>query len=160
MSNSELHAPRAAPVAVPADGPDAAPLLARGVSRLLQQAGYATLTEFRLRSGRRADILGMDGKGRLLIVEIKRTVQDFRADGKWPEYLDYCDAFYFAVPAGFPQELLPDEAGLIVADRFYAEMLRPSPQLPALHASRRREVLLRFALTAANRLTQWTDPQP
>ena len=78
---------------------DTAQKLARGVGRLLTHLGYDSLTEFTLRSGRRADLAGIDRKGRIAIVEIKSSVADFRADQKWPEYLDYCDLFYFAVPA-------------------------------------------------------------
>lgn len=141
------------------DDPDAADLLARGVSRLLHHMGYVSVAEFSLRSGRRADVAGLDGKGRLVIVEIKRSVADFRADGKWPDYLDYCDHFYFATPQGFPIEILPDDTGLMLADRFGAEVIRPAP--PAanpMHASRRKEVTLRFARVAARRLRRHLDP--
>jgi hypothetical protein len=148
-----LQEPSADFIADPAD------LLARGVSRLLGQMGYACLAEFRLRSGRRADVAGLDRKGRIAIVEIKRSLADFRADAKWPEYLDYCDSFYFATPKGFPTEVLPEAHGLILADRFGAEVIRASAELPALHASRRREVTLRFALGAAGRLGDLTDPR-
>jgi len=148
-----LQEPSADFVAEPADQ------LARGVSRLLTAMGYACLTEFRLRSGRRADVAALDRKGRIAIVEIKRSIADFRADAKWPEYLDYCDAFYFAAPRGFPTEILPDEHGLILADRFGAEVIRASAELPALHASRRREVTLRFAIGAAGRLGEYLDPR-
>ncbi len=139
--------------------PDAAPLLARGVSRLLSEMGYACLAEFRLRSGRRVDVAGLDGRGKLVVVEIKRSVADYRADAKWPEYLDYCDAFYFAVPEVFPLDILPDDTGLMMADRFGAEIVRPAPANPPLHASRRREVTIRFAQAAANRLQGLIDPK-
>ncbi|MDP6704804.1 MAG: MmcB family DNA repair protein [Alphaproteobacteria bacterium] len=138
--------------------PDSADLLARGISRLLAQMGYATLTEFRLRNGRRADVAGINAKGRIVIVELKRSLQDYRTDGKWPEYLDYCDSFYFAAPKGFDHQHLPAEQGLILADRYGAAVIRPAAEQPALHASRRREVTLRFALAAASRLGQLLDP--
>ena len=139
--------------------PEAADLLARGVVRLLADLGYASVVEFTLRSGRRADVAGLNRKGRLAIVEIKRSVADFRADRKWPDYLEYCDRFYFAVPAGFPLDILPAGTGLMLADRFGAEVLRPAPDSPtSLHASRRRELHIRFASTAANRLRRLLDP--
>ena len=127
--------------------------LARGVGRLLTHLGYDSVTEFTLRSGRRADLAGVDRKGRIVIVEIKSSVADFRADQKWPEYLDYCDLFYFAVPLEFPIEILPDQTGLILADAYSGDIARPALANPIpLHASRRREVTLRFARTAAKRL--------
>ncbi len=143
----------------PGEIADPADLLARGVARMLRHLGYQSLTEFRLRSGRRADVGAIDGKGRLLIVEIKRSVADFRSDGKWPEYLDYCDHYYFATPANFPIEILPDDCGLILADRYGAEIIRAAPEVvPRMHASRRKEVTLRFALAAAKRLRRHIDP--
>jgi hypothetical protein len=140
------------------DQPDGADLLARGVARLLRDMGYDAIDEFTLRSGRRADVAGIDRRGQIVIVEIKRSLADFRADQKWPEYLDFCDLFYFAVPQGFPLDVLPDETGLMLADRYGAELLRPSGDTGKLHASRRREVLIRFAATAARRLRRLTDP--
>jgi hypothetical protein len=135
--------------------------LARGVSRLLFNMGYNSIHEFTLRSGRRADVAGVDRKGRIVIVEIKTSVADYRADRKWQDYRDYCDHLYFAVPREFPLDLLPDDAGLIIADRFGAEEVRASPAGDrALHASRRREILIRFARTASGRLRDLTDPAP
>jgi hypothetical protein len=146
-------------VAAPRD--ETALLLARGVSRMLGHLGYHSLTEFTLRSGRRADIAGIDRKGRIAIVEIKSSLADFRSDQKWPEYLDFCDLFYFAVPLDFPTEVLPAEPGLILADPYSADIVRPAPKSETpLHASRRREVTLRFARTAAKRLRRLEDPGP
>ncbi|MBT3332888.1 MAG: MmcB family DNA repair protein [Rhodospirillaceae bacterium] len=140
---------------------DTAQKLARGVGRLLRDLGYDSLAEFTLRSGRRADLAGIDRKGRIAIIEIKSSTADFRADQKWPEYRDYCDLFYFAVPMDFPVEILPEDAGLILADAYSGDIARPAPANPKpLHASRRREVTLRFARTAAKRLRRLEDPRP
>src|SRR5947207_15439734 len=105
-------------------GPAAAPLLARGICRALDQLGYASLTEFPLANGRRADILALGKTGDLVIVEIKSSVADFRADRKWSAYRDFSDRLYFAVPTDFPRALIPDECGLMVADSFSAAVLR------------------------------------
>lgn len=139
------------------DPRDLAKDLARGVARALAQRGFATLTEFALANGRRADLLALGRDGELVIVEIKSSVADFRADRKWPDYLDFCDRLYFAVPDGFPVELIPEECGLIMADPFGAGFLRDAPASP-LAAARRRAVTLRFALHAAHRLRQLIDP--
>jgi hypothetical protein len=132
--------------------------LARGVCRLFEDLGCAVLTEFSLIGGRRVDVIALDGQGVTSIVEIKSSVADFRSDGKWQEYLDFCDRFYFAVTPEFPHVLLPAETGLIVADEWHGEVLRPSPLL-ALNGSRRRAQTLRLALTAAQRLRRLTDPR-
>ena len=142
---------------VPRDG--TARQLARGVGRLLRHMGYDSLTEFTLRSGRRADVVGIDRKGKIVIAEIKISAADFRTDRKWTEYLEFCDLFYFAVPLEFPDEMLPGELGLIRADAYSGDIVRPSAKNPKpLHASRRREVTLRFARVAAKRLRRWEDP--
>ncbi|HUN47596.1 MAG TPA: MmcB family DNA repair protein [Stellaceae bacterium] len=132
-------------------------LLARGVCRALAQRGFATLTEFSLANGRRADVIGLGRGGELVIVEIKSSVPDFRNDGKWPEYRDFCDRFYFAVPEEFPRDLIPGECGLIVADPFGAAILRESPGI-ALAPARRKAVTLRFALVGSDRLRRLLDP--
>lgn len=131
--------------------------LCRGVCRALAQRGFATLAEVSLANGRRADVLALGRDGELVIIEIKSSVADFRSDRKWPEYRDFCDRLYFAVPEGFPLELIPPECGLIMADPFGAAFLREAPSEP-LAAARRRAMLLRFATLAAGRLRRLTDP--
>lgn len=137
--------------------------VARGVSRLLYRMGYIALAEFPLGNGRRADLAALDRSGRLILVEIKVSLSDLRGDAKWPEYLDYCDEFFFAVPQGFPlgdfetPAFAPDRAGLIIADRFEAAVIRPAASL-ALNAGRRRAETLRFARHAAQRLLFQADP--
>ena len=135
----------------------------RGTSRLLYRAGIASLCEVPLGNGRRADILGLDAAGRITLVEVKVSTADLRGDLKWPEYLDYCDRFFWAVPEGFPLgdfELpwfQPARCGLIVADRWDAAELRPAPWVP-LPAARRKAETLRFARRAAQRLLFGNDP--
>jgi hypothetical protein len=140
------------------DSPATASLLARGICRALDQLGYASLVEFPLLNGRRADILGLGKAGDLLIVEIKSSVADFRADRKWASYRDFADRLYFAVPSHFPQGLIPDECGLMVADPFGAALLRDGRTTP-LNPSRRRALTLRFARIAAARLYRCLDPE-
>ena len=131
--------------------------LARGVTRALHDLGQVSLTEFTLRSGRRVDAIGLDPGGRLTIVEIKSSLEDFRADRKWRSYLDYCDRFFFAVAEDFPQEIIPEDCGLMIADGYGAVVLREAPLLP-LAPARRRALILRFAQTAAQRLNHVEDP--
>lgn len=141
----------------PSDEALTATLLARGVCRALEQLGFASLLEFPLASGRRADILALGRGGELAIVEIKSSVADFRADRKWTEYRDFADRFYFAVPKIFPIALIPEDCGLIVADAFAASLIREG-SLHVLAPGRRRAVTLRFALAAAARLRRHLDP--
>lgn len=130
----------------------------RGVRRLLAQLGHASLPEFGLANGRRADLIALAPCGLLTIVEIKSSVADLRADRKWPDYRDFCDRFFFAIPACVPQELIPDDVGLILADGFGAAILRDAPEHP-LAGARRKAVMLRFAHAAASTLHGLADPE-
>jgi hypothetical protein len=146
-----------------ADAPLVAADVARGVARLLWQQDRVAMCEVPLGNNRRADLMALDAKGCITIVEIKVSRADLRGDGKWPEYLDYCDRFLWAVPAGFALEpfeeahFRPDIAGLIVADRYGAETLR-EPALRPMPPARRKMETLRFARRAAQRLLGGLDP--
>lgn len=130
----------------------------RGICRHLTDRGMAPVTEVTLATGRRVDVLALGGDGALWVVEVKSCAADFLSDGKWMEYLEYCDAFTFAVPPDFPLEILPADQGLIVADDYEAAILRPPAVRPRLHASRRKAVTHLFATTAARRLRGLLDP--
>lgn len=125
---------------------------------MLIDAGLTPIAEFTLPNGRRADITALDRDGTITIVEIKSSLADFRSDQKWPEYSDYCDRFYFAVKPDFPREILPPDCGLILADRYGAEILRPAMAAAALAPARRKVLTLRFARVAALRLAAVADP--
>lgn len=140
----------------------APPLIAsdivRGTCRLLAAHGHGTLTEVTLRTGRRVDVMALAPDGSITVVEVKSSVQDFRSDRKWRDYLEFCDRFFFAVGEGFPHDILPDEPGLIVADRFSAAILREAPEA-RLAPARRKALTLKFALLGSQRLTRTLDPE-
>src|SRR5580698_1050232 len=127
--------------------------VARGVFRLLLQEGYSPILEFTLPNGRRLDVAALGPGGELLGVEIKVALADLRGDAKWPDYLDYCDLFYFAIPPDFPPEHVPHQTGLIVADRFGGDVIKEA-EAQSLHASRRKAVTISFARCAAERLSK------
>ena len=129
----------------------------RGCSRLIAEMGFVSATEIPLATGRRVDIMALGPKNEIHVFEIKSSLADFRADSKWEAYLEFCDRFYFAVPPEFPQEVLPEEVGLVIADRYGAEILRESPHDP-LPAARRKKLTLHFARIAARRVHRFLDP--
>lgn len=131
--------------------------LARGTARLFAELGHSCLAEFRLRNGRRADLIAIAPDGSFSIVEIKSSVADYRADQKWQDYLPFCDRFYFCVAEDFPRDILPGETGLIIADAYGGAVAREAESAP-MHASRRRALTLRYAHTAGRRLMQHVDP--
>ena len=131
--------------------PEITALLARGVTRMLMDHGLASLLEVPLANGRRADVMALTANGEIWIVETKSCLEDYAVDGKWPDYLEYCDRFFFAVTEDFPREIIPEEVGLIVADGFGGAVLRDCAARPLVGA-RRKAVTLLFARLAALRL--------
>ncbi|WP_269515312.1 DNA repair putative endonuclease MmcB [Brevundimonas subvibrioides] len=122
----------------------------RGAGRLLADLGYAPLLEVCLPNGRRADVMALGRKGDIVIVEVKSGLDDYRVDRKWPEYAPFCDAFYFAVAPEFPDGVLPDAPGLIVADGFGGAVVREAP-VSALAPARRKALTIAFGRLAAMR---------
>ena len=145
-----------------ADAPPIAADVARGVTRLFCRQDLFAICEVPLPNGRRADMMAIDSKGCLTIVEIKVAKADLLGDCKWTDYLDYCDRFFWAVPPELAsmcegERFLPSEAGLIVADRYDAALVRDAAHRP-LAVARRKAELLRFARRAARRLSAQIDP--
>lgn len=134
----------------------AARAIQRGVMRFCTQQNIAALPEVPLPNHRRADIMALTDKGELWIIEIKSGLADFQADHKWPEYLPYCDRFYFAVDPSFPTEKLPANSGLIFADAYGADIIKENgPE--KLAAARRHLLQRRMARIGAFRLAKWGE---
>jgi hypothetical protein len=131
--------------------------LARGVARHLRGLDFAPLVEFVPAPGLRVDVIALGPKGEIWIVECKSCRTDFVADRKWGGYLEWCDRFFWAVDADFPADLLPGDAGLILADAWDAEIAR-WPEPAPLAGARRRAITQRFARCAAGRLGLILDP--
>lgn len=144
---------------LPVDGrqSETALAVARGTMRLLLSHGFACVSELPLPSGRRADLVALDGAGEIWIVEIKSSIADFRADQKWQDYRMHCDRLFFATTLDVPCEIFPKDTGLIVADAFGAQIVcdAPSHRLPA---PTRKAMMLRFGQCAALRLQSLVDP--
>jgi hypothetical protein len=129
----------------------------RGVGRLLRAHAFAVINELSLANGRRADVVGLSPSGDIWIVEVKSCLEDLRVDTKWPEYRDFSDALFFAVAPRFPVDILPADTGLILADRYGAEIVRQAPEM-RLAAARRKAMTLRIARAAAFSLQALADP--
>ncbi len=144
--------------------PGGADAVARGVTRLFARHQIAVQREVSLRNARRADLMGVSDKGDIVIVEIKCSRADLLGDRKWPDYLDFCDKYYWAIPPSLDPALasgegfLPDRTGLIIADAYDAEIARPA-QRHALAAARRKVEMQRLAFVAMQRLAKQADPE-
>jgi hypothetical protein len=132
--------------------------VARGTARLLRSLGFACISELPLPSGRRADLVAINDRNEIWIVEIKSSIEDLRADQKWPEYRAHCDRLFFAFLQDLPREIFPGETGLIIADAYGAHLERPAPE-HRLPAPTRKSMTVRFAMAAAQRINRLVDPQ-
>ena len=136
----------------------------RGIMRLFARNDIWCLPEMPLRGGRRADMMGVDAKGHVIIVEIKTARGDLLGDSKWPDYLEHCDRFFWGLASGLDRAPLehedyrPDCCGVIVADGYDAEILRPAPLQP-LAAARRKVEVERLARAALRRHAVVGDDQ-
>ncbi|HEX4847335.1 MAG TPA: MmcB family DNA repair protein [Novosphingobium sp.] len=141
----------------------AAQAVARGICRLFARNDIWCIPEMPLRSNRRADLMGIDAKGQLVIVEIKVSRADLLGDAKWTDYLEHCDRFYWGLAPELDracmetEAFLPERCGLIVADGYDAEILRPAATV-ALNAARRKAEVERLARTALRRHMASLDP--
>ena len=137
--------------------------VARGIIRLFARNDIWCVTEMPLRGGRRADLMGIDAKGQVVIVEIKVARGDLMSDSKWTDYLDHCDRFYWGLAPDLDrgalegEAFLPESCGVIVADAYDAEIIRPAPLAP-LAAARRKVEVERLARTAMRRMSGLIDP--
>lgn len=143
--------------ALPMTTPERTLSVCRAAARFCSRLGWAPVREMPLPNGRRADILALLPDGGFAVVEVKSCARDFLSDGKWPEYRDFCDRLYFAVDLDFPEGLLPQEVGLMVADGPDASLVREAPPHP-MASARRRALLQRYAVVAAGRLAALQDP--
>src|SRR5438094_2871740 len=130
--------------------------IARGTARLLRSLGFSCVSELPLPSGRRADLVALNEKGEIWIVEIKSSIEDLRADQKWQDYRAHCDRLFFAFTQDLPCEIFPQETGLIVADAYGAHMHCDAPE-HRLPAPTRTSMTVRFALAASQRLSRLVD---
>src|SRR3954453_6175940 len=144
---------------LPIDGRQSQTALAvtRGTTRLLHQFGFSAVSELALPSGRRADLVALNRAGDIWIVEIKSSIEDFRADQKWMDYRLHCDRLFFAPTGEVPCDIFPKDPGLVVADAFGAHVVCDAPE-HRLHASTRKSMIVSFARCAALRLQALADP--
>jgi hypothetical protein len=148
--------------------PDHLPVIAtdvvRGVSRLFARSGGTALAEVPLPNGRRADILAIDPRGLVSIIEVKVARADLMGDTKWPDYLDWCDRFYWALSPVLNPDWVPPgrdgcgDCGLIVADRYDAAIIREADVRPMATARRKAE-MLRIARLGMARMMRVADPE-
>lgn len=137
--------------------------VARGIARLFHRLSLVVLNEVPLPNGRRADMVAIDPRGQIIIIEIKVAKSDLLSDKKWPEYLEWCDQFYWALPPSLDPSLIDGgtenspRCGLIIADRYDGCIAKEAGTV-TLAPARRRSELLRIGRLAMRRMMMTYDP--
>ena len=121
------------------------------IARSYYGQGDGVLREFKLSNRRRVDLVTVNDKGWIMIIEIKSSAEDFRSDKKWGVYVDWADQFYFGVAYNFPIDILPKEHGILTTDGFDVYQVQPSP-VHKLNGSRRNTLVRRLAKASMRRI--------
>ena len=121
------------------------------IARSYYGQGDGVLREFKLGNRRRVDLVTVNDRGWIMIIEIKSSPEDFRSDKKWGVYVDWADQFYFGVAYDFPIDILPREHGILTTDGFDVYQVQPSP-VHKLNGSRRNKMLRKMAKVSMRRI--------
>src|ERR1700730_12262549 len=130
--------------------------IARGTARLLRSLGFSCISELPLPSGRRADLVALNERSEIWIVEIKSSIEDLRADQKWQDYRMHCDRLFFAFTQDPSCEIFPGQTGLIVADAYGAYMHCEAPE-HRLPAPTRHAAVTMYGVAAGQRANRLVD---
>ena len=106
------------------------------------------------RGALRADVLALNMRHQLVIVEVKSSVRDFKTDSKWQGYLEYADKFYFLMEESVlakVQHLIEDRrVGLMVPHGKSVRVVKPAKTLDTLTDERRLNLITRLAFRNAD----------
>lgn len=106
----------------------------------LYNQGYFATTEFTLPNGLRADVIGVNEKGSICILECKASFGDYQADTKWENYLVFCDHFYFVADNCLSNHIVgpstEDKCGVLRAHKTYLEVFQECPKLQQAEQSK------------------------
>lgn len=137
------------------DRPEITARLKMAVMQHFYFLGASVLEEFTLKTGRRVDVICLDQKQHITILEIKSSKEDFLTDTKWPEYLEWAHQIYFAVWEDFDVSILPQEAqcGILISDGFECHIARQAAS-QTLAAPRKNTLIQRLAHHAKDRASR------
>ena len=125
--------------------------------RFLSNKGYKTITEFALPNKKRVDIIALNCKKEILIIEVKSKINDFKNDKKWKKYLNYCNYFYFALNK-YPKNLkIYENVGIIEINNKKNEIKKRASYVK-MPEEKRNNIIFSFALSAASKFHRLIDP--
>ena len=125
--------------------------------RFFSNKGYKVLTEFALPNKKRVDIIAINIKKQIVIVEVKSNQKKFKIDKKWKKYLNYCNYFYFSFNKYEKNIKLSKNIGIIQTNKTNAEV-KKNASYTKMSKEEKNNLILNFALSAASKFHRLVDP--
>ena len=132
-------------------------LILRNTMRFLANKGYQIISEFALPNKKRVDLIAINLKREILIVEVKSNIKNLKIDKKWKKYLKYCNFFYFALNNYQKVINIKKNIGIIKTNNLKTEIIQ-KPKYNKISIKRKSAIILKFALSAASKFHRLIDP--
>ena len=125
--------------------------------RFLSTKGYKVLTEFALPNKKRVDIIGINLKKEIVIVEVKSNKNGIKLDKKWKNYLNYCNYFYFACSEKLNLNF-SENIGIIRNNCNKIEITK-EPKYKKLPENKKNKLIFKISLSAISKFHRLIDPE-
>ena len=126
--------------------------------QFLVSKGYKIITEFALPNKKRVDIIGINSKKKIIIVEVKSNKNNFKNDIKWKKYLKYCNYFYFSCNEEMKNVNFSKKIGIILYNSKEIKIFKKS-KYKKLSKITKNKIIYNFALSAASKFHRLIDPK-
>ena len=126
--------------------------------RFLSGKGYRVLSEFALPNKKRVDIIGINLKKEIIIVEVKSNKNGIKLDKKWKNYLSYCNYFYFACSDKLKKFKFSNSVGIILNNCNKIEITKKS-KYKKLSEKKKNKLIFKISLSAISKFHRLIDPE-
>ena len=126
--------------------------------QFLSLKGYKVLSEFALPNKKRVDIIGINLKKKIIIVEVKSNKKNLKYDKKWRNYLNYCNYFYFACNDKLKDFDFSENIGVIQNNSNNIRIIRKS-KYKKLSENKKKQLIFKIALSAISKFHRLIDPE-
>ena len=126
--------------------------------QFLVSKGYKIITEFALPNKKRVDIIGINSKKKIIIVEVKSNKNNFKNDIKWKKYLKYCNYFYFSCNEEMKNVNFSKKIGIILYNSKEIKIFK-NAKYKKLSKITKNKIIYNFALSAASKFHRLIDPK-
>ena len=123
-------------------------LILQNTMRFLSNKGYQVISEFALPNKKRVDLIALNLKKDILIVEVKSNIKNLKNDKKWRKYLKYCNFFFFSFDNCQEVKNIKKNIGVIMANNKKTEIIK-KPKYNKINLKKKNIIILKFALSAA-----------